>query len=138
VKAQFHAFFCEILSQGGYLVTEAVNRDAGLAVVDVVGLADGRMDLRYLVVVCLRATYGFIPAMSAALTPRHLHTPWGDTTECPRSRWHVSLGSTLAQLEKGAIIGALDKVGGNGHMAACLLGIRGKTLSRRLTVYRPP
>jgi hypothetical protein len=39
---QFHAFFCEVLAQEGYLVTEAVHRAAGLA--------DGRMGLRYLVV----------------------------------------------------------------------------------------
>ena len=49
-EAQFQAFFCEVLAQAGYLVTEAVSRSAGLAVADAAGLADGRMDLRYLVV----------------------------------------------------------------------------------------
>jgi DNA-binding NtrC family response regulator len=49
----------------------------------------------------------------------------------------VPLGSTLAQIEKGAILGTLDITGGNKHMAARLLGIGVKTLYRRLEEYRP-
>jgi hypothetical protein len=48
--AQFHALFCEVLAQEGYVVTEAVHRAAGLAAADAAGRADGRMGLRYLVV----------------------------------------------------------------------------------------
>ena len=47
--AQFHAFFCEVLAQEGYVVTEAVHREAGLAA-DAAGLTDDRIDLRYLIV----------------------------------------------------------------------------------------
>jgi CheY-like chemotaxis protein len=49
-EAQFHAFFCGVLAQEGYVVTEAVTSVAELAVVDAAGLADVRRDLRYLVV----------------------------------------------------------------------------------------
>jgi hypothetical protein len=44
--AQFHAFFCEVLAQEGYLVTEAVSRAAGLAA----NRVDGMRALRYVVV----------------------------------------------------------------------------------------
>jgi hypothetical protein len=44
--AQFHAFFCEVLAQEGYLVTEAVHREAGLAA----DLEDVMRVLRYVVV----------------------------------------------------------------------------------------
>jgi two-component system, NtrC family, response regulator HydG len=50
----------------------------------------------------------------------------------------VPLGSTLSQIEKGAILGTLDMVGGNKHMAARVLGIGVKTLYRRLEEYRLP
>ena len=49
-EAQFHAFFCGVLAQEGYVVTEAVTSVAELAAVDAAGLADVRRDLRYLVV----------------------------------------------------------------------------------------
>jgi hypothetical protein len=45
--AQFHAFFCEVLAQAGYVVTEAVNSDAGRPAA---GLADAMRALRYVVV----------------------------------------------------------------------------------------
>ena len=54
----------------------------------------------------------------------------------PRSKLEVALGSTLSQIEKGAILGTLDMVGGNKHMAARVLGIGVKTLYRRLEEYR--
>ena len=56
----------------------------------------------------------------------------------PRSKLEVPLGSTLSQIEKGAILGTLDMVGGNKHMAARVLGIGVKTLYRRLEEYRLP
>jgi DNA-binding NtrC family response regulator len=56
----------------------------------------------------------------------------------PRSKLEVPLGSTLSQIEKGAILGTLDMVGGNKHMAARVLGIGVKTLYRRLEEYRHP
>ena len=43
-EAQFHAFFCGVLAQEGYVVTEAVTSAAELAAADV------RRDIRYLVV----------------------------------------------------------------------------------------
>ena len=49
-EASFYTLFQVVRAQAGYLVTEAVSRSAGLAVADAAGLADGRMDLRYLVV----------------------------------------------------------------------------------------
>jgi two-component system response regulator HydG len=54
----------------------------------------------------------------------------------PKPILEVPLGSTLAQIEKGAILETLDMVGGNKHMAARLLGIGVKTLYRRLEEYR--
>ena len=56
----------------------------------------------------------------------------------PRSKLEVPLGSTLSQIEKGAILETLDMVGGNKHMAARVLGIGVKTLYRRLEEYRVP
>ena len=56
----------------------------------------------------------------------------------PRSTLQVPLGSTLAQIEKGAILGTLDMVDGNKHMAARVLRIGVKTLYRRLAEYRLP
>ncbi len=56
----------------------------------------------------------------------------------PRSTLQVSLGSTLSQIEKGAILETLDMVGGNKYMAARVLGIGVKTLYRRLEEYRVP
>jgi DNA-binding response OmpR family regulator len=47
-EAQFHAFFCGVLAQEGYVVTEA--SAAELAAADAAGLEDVRRDLRYLVV----------------------------------------------------------------------------------------
>ena len=56
----------------------------------------------------------------------------------PRSKWEVPLGSTLSQIEKGVILGTLDMLGGNKHMAACVLGIGVKTLYRLLEEYWLP
>jgi DNA-binding NtrC family response regulator len=52
-----------------------------------------------------------------------------------RATLQVSLGSTLSQIEKGAILGTLDMVGGNKPMAAQMLGIDVKTLYRCLAAY---
>jgi hypothetical protein len=49
-EAQFHAFFCGVLAQEGYAVTEAVTSVAELAAADAAGLEDVRRNLRYLVV----------------------------------------------------------------------------------------
>ena len=54
----------------------------------------------------------------------------------PRSKLEVSLGSTLSQIEKGAILGTLDMVGGHKYRAARVLGIGIKTLYRHLEAYR--
>ena len=48
----------------------------------------------------------------------------------------VPLDHTLLQLEKGAILKALARVGGNQYMPAGMLGLGGKTLFRRLATYR--
>jgi DNA-binding response OmpR family regulator len=45
--AQFHAFFCEVLAQAGYVVTEAVNSDT---VQSDAGRAADMLELRYVVV----------------------------------------------------------------------------------------
>ena len=50
----------------------------------------------------------------------------------PGSTLQVPLDSTLAQIEKGAILGGPDRMDGNEHMAARMLGIGVKILSHRL------
>ena len=57
---------------------------------------------------------------------------------CISSTLDVSLGSILSQMEKGAIGGTLDRVGGHKHRAARVLGMGVKTLYRRLEAYRFP
>ena len=56
----------------------------------------------------------------------------------PRSTLQVPLGRALSQIEKGAILGTLARVGENQYMAAPLLGIGVKTLYRRPAEYRLP
>jgi len=49
-EASFHTLFQVVLAQAGCTAIEAVNSYEGRPTADVVCLADGRMDLRYLVV----------------------------------------------------------------------------------------
>ena len=46
----FHTLFHTVLAQAGYVAIEAANSYEGQPAADVACLADGRMDLRYLVV----------------------------------------------------------------------------------------
>ena len=48
--AQFLAFFRDVLAQTGYVALAAVPSAAGLAAADAAGRADGRRDIRYLVI----------------------------------------------------------------------------------------
>jgi hypothetical protein len=59
-------------------------------------------------------------------TPRRIERtdlPTPLQTVHPKSKVEVALGSTLAQLEKGAIGGTLEMGGGHKPMAACVLGL---------------
>ena len=46
----FHTLFDDVLAQAGYVAVEAVPSAAGLAAADAAGQADGRWDIRYLVI----------------------------------------------------------------------------------------
>ena len=48
--AQFLAFFCDVLAQTGYVAVAAVPSAAGRTATDAAGRADGRRDIRYLVI----------------------------------------------------------------------------------------
>ena len=49
-EVSFHPLFHTVRAQAGYIAIAAANRYEGPPAADVAGLADGRRDLRYLVV----------------------------------------------------------------------------------------
>jgi hypothetical protein len=46
----FHTLFADVLAQTGYVAVVAVPSAAGRAATDAAGRADGRRDIRYLVI----------------------------------------------------------------------------------------
>lgn len=69
------------------------------------------------------------PAPAAAIVPESEPTP---------NVWTVTPGMTMAEIERGAIEGALRETRGNRRRAAELLGIGERTLYRKLREYDIP